>query len=70
MDIADELDRIGRSIPAEAWADVPPSDSTVASLWFEVRQLRALLWNIRPYVYGLERLREIDAALGRGGPNV
>jgi hypothetical protein len=62
-----ELDLIGRSISAAAWADMPPSDFTAASLWSEVRRLRALLWNIRPYVYGLERLREIDAALGRRG---
>jgi len=43
MDIADELDRIGRSAPTEAWNDVPPSDATPHSLWAEVRRLRAAL---------------------------
>lgn len=42
MNIADELDRIGRLAPEEAWDDVPPSDATAASLWAEVRRLRAI----------------------------
>jgi hypothetical protein len=41
MNIADELQQIGESAPAEAWDDIPPSDSTPASLWAALRKLRA-----------------------------
>ena len=35
------------------------------SLRAEAARLRALLWRIRPYVYGIENLKEIDVVLGR-----
>lgn len=33
----------------------------------EITRLRAALWMVRPYVYGLERIKEIDSAL-EGAP--
>jgi hypothetical protein len=27
-------------------------------------RLRAVLWNVRPYVYGIDRIKMIDAVLG------
>ncbi len=38
--IHEQLAAIGASVPASAWGDVPPSDSTPASLWAEARALR------------------------------
>ena len=43
IDLIDQLDAIAASVPSTVWADMPPSDSTHAGLWADVRALRAEL---------------------------
>lgn len=69
MDIADELDRIGRSVPIEAWDDVPPSDATPQSLWADLRRFRAFaqaLLEDWPHDMGIDGFELQDLAIKHG----